>query len=169
MSLTEKQKRFADEYIKTGNATQAAIEAGYSSRYTHTNANKLLQNTTIKDYVSKRLKQIEDSKIPTLKEVMEYFGSVMRGEIKDSELSAMGEVIEKPASLQRRNEAAKELIKRLSAGHTEELTAQRILQVIAGTKLTNARTELIKGAKADTSLLDALVDALQSGDHDGQD
>lgn len=168
MSLTEKQKRFADEYIKTGNATQAAIQAGYSKNYTHTHASKLLQNATIRDYVDKRLKQIESSKIPTLKEVMEYFGSVMRGEIKDSELSAMGEVIEKPASLQRRNEAAKELIKRLSAGHTEELTAQRILQVIAGTELTKARESLIKGAKADTSLLDALVDAIHGGDSNGQ-
>lgn len=32
MKLTEKQKRFADEYIKSGNATQAAIKAGYSKR-----------------------------------------------------------------------------------------------------------------------------------------
>lgn len=30
--LTIKQKKFADEYIISGNATQAAIEAGYSKR-----------------------------------------------------------------------------------------------------------------------------------------
>ena len=49
--LTEKQKRFADYYIETGNATQAAVKAGYSKKYANTNANKLLQNTTIKNYI----------------------------------------------------------------------------------------------------------------------
>ncbi|HFJ6796562.1 TPA: terminase small subunit, partial [Enterococcus faecium] len=33
VNLTPKQKAFADEYIKNGgNATQAAIKAGYSKR-----------------------------------------------------------------------------------------------------------------------------------------
>ena len=32
MKLTEKQKKFADFYIKLGNATQAAIKAGYSEK-----------------------------------------------------------------------------------------------------------------------------------------
>lgn len=30
--MNERQRRFADEYIKTGNATQAAINAGYSEK-----------------------------------------------------------------------------------------------------------------------------------------
>ncbi|MFB3206295.1 terminase small subunit, partial [Staphylococcus pseudintermedius] len=30
MKLSIKQQRFADEYIKSGNATQAYIKAGYS-------------------------------------------------------------------------------------------------------------------------------------------
>lgn len=32
MTLTEKQQRFVDEYMKDGNATQAAIRAGYSEK-----------------------------------------------------------------------------------------------------------------------------------------
>lgn len=47
IKLTEKQKRFADECIISGNATQSAIKAGYSSKYANTNASKLLQNTTM--------------------------------------------------------------------------------------------------------------------------
>ena len=31
-SLSEKQKRFADYYVELGDATQAAIKAGYSKR-----------------------------------------------------------------------------------------------------------------------------------------
>jgi phage terminase small subunit len=32
VKLTEKQKRFCDYYIETGNATEAAIRAGYSNK-----------------------------------------------------------------------------------------------------------------------------------------
>ena len=38
MALTEKQKRFCDEYLIDLNATQAAIRAGYSVK----NADKIL-------------------------------------------------------------------------------------------------------------------------------
>lgn len=54
MALSDKQKRFCDEYLIDLNATQAAIRAGYKEKYAHTNANKLLQNTTIQKYISER-------------------------------------------------------------------------------------------------------------------
>ena len=53
--LNIKQQRFADEYIKSGNATDAYIKAGYSKNKANTNATKLLQNTTIKNYINKRI------------------------------------------------------------------------------------------------------------------
>lgn len=50
--LTVKQQRFVDEYLIDLNATQAAIRAGYKkSEYTDTNANKLLENTRIRDAI----------------------------------------------------------------------------------------------------------------------
>lgn len=52
--MTAKQQRFCDEYLIDLNATQAAIRAGYKERYAHTNANKLLQNTTIIEYIQKK-------------------------------------------------------------------------------------------------------------------
>ena len=51
MAMTEKQKRFCDEYLISLNATQSAIKAGYTKKYANTNASKLLQNTTIKEYI----------------------------------------------------------------------------------------------------------------------
>lgn len=80
MKLTLKQKAFADYYIEFGNATEAARRAGYSKNYTNTNANKLLQNTTIKSYIDIRLKDIEDKRIADAAEVLKYLTSVMRGE-----------------------------------------------------------------------------------------
>jgi len=51
MKLTPKQKKFADEYIKTGNATQSAIEAGYSKRTAAVIATENLIKPNIKAYI----------------------------------------------------------------------------------------------------------------------
>lgn len=90
MSL--KQQRFADEYIISGNATQAAVKAGYSSKYANTNASKLLQNTTIKSYIDERLAQLASDKIATQEEVLTYLTSVMRGETQEQTLCSIGEL-----------------------------------------------------------------------------
>lgn len=58
MALTDKQKRFCDEYLIDLNATQAAIRAGYTEKYANTNASKLLQNTTISQYIGERQKEL---------------------------------------------------------------------------------------------------------------
>lgn len=54
--MTEKQKRFVEEYLIDLNATQAAIRAGYKrSEYTDTNANKLLENTSVAEAIEKAM------------------------------------------------------------------------------------------------------------------
>lgn len=90
MSL--KQQRFADDYIISGNATQAAVKAGYSSKYANTNASKLLQNTTIKSYIDERLAQLASDKVATQEEVLTYLTSVMRGETQEQTLCSIGEL-----------------------------------------------------------------------------
>lgn len=90
MSL--KQQRFADEYIISGNATQAAVKAGYSSKYANTNASKLLQNTAIKSYIDERLAQLASDKVATQEEVLTYLTSVMRGETQEQTLCSIGEL-----------------------------------------------------------------------------
>lgn len=89
--LTLKQKRFADEYIITGNATESAVKAGYSKKYANTNASKLLQNTTIKKYIDERLEILDSEKIADQKEVLQYLSAVMRGEHKEKTLISIGE------------------------------------------------------------------------------
>lgn len=114
--MTLKQQRFADEYIITANATQAAIKAGYSSKYANTNANKLLQNTTIKNYIDVRLAKLESEKIATQEEVLQYLTSVMRGEKTEPLLVLDGEgtqkVIQAVPNVQSRTRAAELLGKR---------------------------------------------------------
>ena len=77
--LNERQQRFCDEYLIDLNATQAAIRAGYSKKYAHTNANKLLQNTTIKDFIAARMADKQDALIADQDEVLKYLTSVLRG------------------------------------------------------------------------------------------
>lgn len=114
--MTLKQQRFADEYIITGNATQSAIKVGYSSKYANTNANKLLQNTTIKNYIDVRLAKLESEKIATQEEVLQYLTSVMRGEKTEPLLVLDGEgtqkVIQAVPNVQSRTRAAELLGKR---------------------------------------------------------
>lgn len=71
IKLTLKQKKFADEYIISGNAYQSAIKAGYSENYAKGNINKLLENVGVKSYIQERLKEIDDKKIADQKEVLE--------------------------------------------------------------------------------------------------
>lgn len=78
--MTAKQKRFCDEYLIDLNATQAAIRAGYSKKYANTNASKLLQITTIKEYIAERMAEKESELIADQDEVLKYLTSVMRGE-----------------------------------------------------------------------------------------
>lgn len=82
--LNYRQRLFCDEYLIDLNATQAAIRAGYKEKYAHTNANKLLQNTTIQEYIQKRLDEKEDALIAKQDEVMKYLTSVMRREHKEN-------------------------------------------------------------------------------------
>lgn len=53
--LTEKQKRFCDEYLIDLNATQAAIRAGYSPRTAEQAASRLLSFVKVQDEISKEM------------------------------------------------------------------------------------------------------------------
>lgn len=90
IKLNDRQQRFVDEYLIDLNATQAAIRAGYKEKYAHTNANKLLQNTTIKEFIEKRMAEKEKDLIASQDEVLKYLTSVLRGESQSTELVVEG-------------------------------------------------------------------------------
>lgn len=80
MKMTNKQKRFCDEYLIDMNATQSAIRAGYSPKTAKVIGNENLSKPYVKAYIEKRLKEKEDNLIATQDEVLRYLTSVMRGE-----------------------------------------------------------------------------------------
>ena len=102
--LTPKQKAFADEYLKCGNATEAAKKAGYKEKAAYATGAENLKKPQIIAYIEERQKEIDDSRIASAAEVMRYFTSVMRGEVKDQ--------FGLDAPLAERTRAAVELAKR---------------------------------------------------------
>lgn len=97
--MTDKQKRFCDEYIIDCNATQAAIKAGYSARTATKIAAENLTKPDIKAYIEERLEQIRSEKTADAKEVMEYLTAVMRGEHTEQILRLVGEGVQEVDSI----------------------------------------------------------------------
>ncbi|USY26697.1 terminase small subunit [Alcaligenes sp. 1735tsa3] len=57
MKLPPKQARFAEEYVRDLNGTQAATRAGYSQRTANEQAARLLANVSVQQYVRKLLEE----------------------------------------------------------------------------------------------------------------
>lgn len=83
-------KKFADEYIKTGNVYQSAINAGYSENYSRTNAYKLLEKDSIKAYIDKRMKKLEEEAIADQSEILKYLTRIIRDEEREEVLVNIG-------------------------------------------------------------------------------
>lgn len=82
MKLTEKQRRFADYYIETGNATEAYKKA-YNSKNDNTAAkegHKLLKNPKVTQEIESRIAEKESELIAKQDEVLKYLTKVMRRE-----------------------------------------------------------------------------------------
>lgn len=118
--LTPKQKAFADYYIELGNATEAAIRAGYNKKTARQIGSMNLTKVDIKQYIEERLAKIEDARIAKGEEVLQYLTKVMRGEEKDQ--------FGLDPSLQDRTKAAELLGKRYRL-FTEKVEVEGVQQV----------------------------------------
>lgn len=105
--MTLKQKAFADYFIETGNAAEAARRAGYSARSAKQIGEKNMTKHDVSAYIKKRLAELAAVRIAAADEVMIFYTSVMRGEVKDQ--------FGFDAQLSDRLNAAKELMKRFAA------------------------------------------------------
>ncbi|MBM7631746.1 terminase small subunit [Geomicrobium sediminis] len=63
MKMTEKQRRFADYYIESGNATEAAIKAGYSKKTARSVGSENLTKPDISVYIENRLEELASERI----------------------------------------------------------------------------------------------------------
>lgn len=124
--LTPRQRAFADYYIETGNACEAARRAGYKDA--RTSGTKNTEVYAIKQYIADRMKPTEEKRIATAEEVLQYLTRVMLGEEKDQ--------FGLDASLQDRTKAAQELLKRYAvADDRQRSTMARLDSMFAEFRL----------------------------------
>ena len=110
--LTQKQKAFADEFLKCGNATEAAKRAGYSEQSARQMGTENLSKPSISSYIQERQKQIDDERIADIAEIQRFYSSVLRGEVKDQ--------FGLDASLETRIAAGRELMKRFEKAESNK-------------------------------------------------
>lgn len=78
--MTHRQELFIQEYIKTGNATNSAIKAGYSKRTARSIGQRLLTNVGIKKKINELSQKIACNNIMTAKERQEYLTKLINAD-----------------------------------------------------------------------------------------
>lgn len=161
--LTIKQKKFADEYIKTGNATQSAINAGYSKRTAATIGAQNLTKLNMKAYIDKKLSELEAETIAESKEVLQYLTSVLRGETHDEvyyKTEYGGEALGKVQVQNKDRLKAAELLMRRFGLNSSDLEIKKQETQIAKTK---AEIDRIKGIGEEVEDLSEIEEEIYGG------
>ena len=134
--LTLKQKKFADEYIISGNATDAAIKAGYSKKTANRIGPENLSKLVIKKYIEERLAELNSQKIADQEEILKYLTAVMRGETTEQTLIGMGQGFQETTYMdvgaKDRIKAAELLGKRYSMWTDKQELTQRTIEITVG-------------------------------------
>ena len=98
--MTDKQRKFCDEYLIDCNATRA-YKVAYpnikNDNVASAAGTRLLGNVKIKAYIDARLEEMSSAKVASAEEVMKYLTSVMRGECTEQIPLLIGEGIQKLA------------------------------------------------------------------------
>lgn len=136
--MTEKQQKFADEYIVSLNATQA-----YKKAYPNIKNNevakaagsRLLANVNVRSYIDERLEKLKSERVADQREVLEFLTSVMRGEVTEPLLVLDGEgtqkIVEAKPNVSTRKGAAVDLGKYYGFFvEKQELTSNTVTQIV---------------------------------------
>lgn len=152
--LTDKQKKFIEEYLVDMNGTRAYRVAYPSVKKNETAAalaSRLLTNDKVKKAIEPILASMSSDRMATATEVMEYLTSVMRGESTAEVVVVEG--LGDGCSEARRFEKAPDEKERLRAA---ELLGKRF-------GLFKDKVE-VSGIEAEQSKLDNLISQLGAGD-----
>lgn len=129
MALNNREKLFCEEYVKLGNAYQAALNAGYAKSTAKEASTWLIPEKTRKnpdkktrykpdvfEYIQARMAEKEKELIADQDEVLKYLTAVMRGNSKAAVLArdelGAERIMYKPPDEKERTKAAELLGKR---------------------------------------------------------
>lgn len=83
MKLNQRQRKFAINYFETGNATQSAIDAGYSIKGVEVTGSNLLRNTKVSTYLEELNSKLEDPAIANVQERKKILSEIARGKLSN--------------------------------------------------------------------------------------
>lgn len=160
--LTAKQRKFVNEYVVSGNATQSAIKAGYSEKTARVTGQENLLKPAIKKAIEERLAGIESKKIGDAKEVLEFYFRVLRGEeIEEVPMSTADSVITvtKKPSIKDKVSVSKEIMKRFPL--YDPMEKQKLKKLTADARISEAKAKAMEDNGQDIEqLLDKMMDTL---------
>lgn len=160
--LSARQKSFADEYIKSGNAMQSAIKAGYSEKYAKVGSAKLLENVRIKAYIDAKMAEIESHKIADAKEVLEFYTRVLREEETEEVVLAAGEDVvklRKKPSTKDKIAVSREIMKRYPL--LDPMANEQLRKLKADVRIAEAKAKVMEDSGQDiVTALDSIMDKL---------
>jgi phage terminase small subunit len=83
--LNNKQRKFADFYIQSGNATGSYLSAGYKAEghAAEVNASRLLRNAEVLEYIKERNEQLDVEFIADITETKRFWTEILRDENAD--------------------------------------------------------------------------------------
>ena len=150
--MTEKQKKFVDEYLIDLNATQAAIRAGYSKDSARAIGAENLTKPYIQQAIEERVEQLHNERSADAQEIIEYLTSVMRGESESEELvnEFIGDGCSRPTRVKK------------APSEKDRIKAAELLGKRFG--LFKDKVELDGAVKADMSALSGVLDQLKGED-----
>jgi len=83
LKLNARQKAFCEFYVASGNATDAAIKAGYSKSYARDRIHILMKSIGISRYIDELMQKVQSERIASAEEVLQNLTAMMRGEIQE--------------------------------------------------------------------------------------
>ena len=162
--LTNKQLKFCDEYIKSGNATKSAVAAGYSKKTAYSMANQLLKKLEVKQYIKAQMDEIKSAKIADATEILELLSRIARGEELEEITVATpngAETVQQRPTNRDKIAACKELLKRFPT--LDEREKVQLAKVKAEVRILEAKALVAERLSADDNKqLDAILEKIET-------
>ena len=137
--MTARQIAFCLAYAGSGNATQSAIEAGYSEKTANEQGARLLANVSVQNYIKELQEQNASKKIADAREMQEVLTSIIRQEMEEENIVVEGcgdgiseAVIKKKKSSHKDVLKAIDLLGRMQGAFTNQTTLNVMIPVFGG-------------------------------------
>lgn len=76
--MNQRKRAFCEAYLLSGNATKAAVEAGYSSKTARSIGQRLLTFADVQEYLEQRNKEISAANTADVEEIRRFWTATMR-------------------------------------------------------------------------------------------